>query len=87
MKHIGLQVGSGLIELDYEVGGAGKVSSNLAIKEGDEDWHSDYTGFWNASVEMLERLVMCQAIAGVDVTAPNYLESLEAALEGLENAI
>jgi hypothetical protein len=53
----------------------GKVTSDLH-----KDISDDYIGYHSA-IEGLETMILAQAIAGIDVTTPSYLRSVENAVE------
>ena len=81
MKTITLPIANITVTTDGQ--GHGSISSTLY-----EDWLQDDGQEDNrlkAVADALESLILGHAAAGVDVTAPAYLEGLETALEAISN--
>ena len=51
------------------------------------DLHSDDDSEeLTAALDTVESLILAQAIAGLDITSPAYLESIETTLEAIDNS-
>jgi len=61
-------------------GGGGSIMSD--IKERAEDFHGE---LYNASIDGIESMILGHAIAGIDVTTPEYLEGIETAVQSCAN--
>jgi hypothetical protein len=66
------------ITLELNGDGGGSISSDL----NDE---VDGENEWEASVDALESLILAHACAGIDVTAPAYIEGIQTAVEAITN--
>lgn len=57
--------------------GGGTITSDLHDLEGDDEGMP----YYNAAMDGIEATVLAQAVAGVDIADPKYLEGIETAVQ------
>jgi hypothetical protein len=67
------------ILVNFASDGKGAIVSDL--KEEDTEENREY----NAAIDGIESLILAHAIAGIDITAPAYVEGIETAVEAASN--
>ena len=80
-------------EVDYSTSvvrikyGGGNIISNLHEKDDDSSSldESQKIALFNAGIDALESIILAHAVAGIDVTAPAYIEGIETAAQALGN--
>ena len=61
----------------------GTITSDLHDTEGDDE----AAPYYNAAMDAIEAMVLAQAVAGVDITDPKYLEGIETAVQAIATNI
>lgn len=64
--------------------GGGSITSDLKVNEEEvEDEVEDY--YYNCAIDGIESMILGHAIAGIDITTPEYKEGIETAVEACSN--
>jgi len=69
------------IEVTIDENGRGSITSELH----DKAVETPMSQLFNAAMDAVESMVLAHACAGVDITAPAYIEGIETAVEAMAN--